>query len=41
MLLITVVLVIPVRVVGKPNQSIPPAPLNPIPAIGEPFEHVM
>ncbi len=29
------------QIVGKPNQSIPPAPLNPIPAIGEPFEHVM
>ncbi len=26
---------------GKPNQSIPPAPLNPIPVIGELFEHVM
>ncbi len=29
------------QIVGKPNQSIPPAPLTPIPAIGEPFEHVM
>lgn len=29
------------QIVGKPNQRIPPAPLSPIPAIGEPFEHVM
>ncbi|XDV36854.1 hypothetical protein PO909_006570 [Leuciscus waleckii] len=29
------------QIVGKPNQKIPPAPLIPIPAIGEPFEHVM
>uniref|UniRef100_A0A9J8CV35 Gypsy retrotransposon integrase-like protein 1 n=1 Tax=Cyprinus carpio carpio TaxID=630221 RepID=A0A9J8CV35_CYPCA len=29
------------QVVGKPNQSIPAAPLHPIPAIGEPFEHVL
>lgn len=29
------------QIVGKPNQSIPLAPLIPIPAIGEPFEHVM
>lgn len=27
--------------VGKPNQKIPPAPLHPIPAIGEPFERVL
>lgn len=27
--------------VGQPNQVIPPAPLSPIPAIGEPFEHVI
>ncbi len=27
--------------IGKPNQTIPPAPLYPIPAIGEPFERVM
>lgn len=26
---------------GKPNQKIPPAPLCPIPAVGEPFEHVI
>ncbi|XP_048035833.1 uncharacterized protein LOC125261281 [Megalobrama amblycephala] len=26
---------------GKPNQVIPPAPLIPIPVIGEPFEHVI
>ncbi len=25
----------------KPNQIIPPTPLTPIPAIGEPFEHVI
>lgn len=25
---------------GKPNQVITPAPLHPIPVIGEPFEHV-
>ncbi|XP_073721213.1 uncharacterized protein [Misgurnus anguillicaudatus] len=29
------------QVVGKPNQLIPTAPLYPIPAIGEPFEHVL
>ena len=29
------------RVTGKPNQVIPPAPLCPIPALGEPFEHVL
>ncbi len=29
------------QIVGKLNQSILPAPLTPIPAIGEPFEHVM
>lgn len=29
------------QVMGKPNQVIPPAPLVPIPAIGEPFEHVI
>ena len=26
---------------GKPNQVIKPAPLHPIPAIGEPFEHII
>ena len=29
------------QVSGKPNQAIPPAPLQPIPAIGDPFEHVI
>lgn len=29
------------QVVGKPNQSIPPAPLYPIPVVGEPFERVL
>ncbi len=29
------------QVMGKPNQKIPPAPLIPIPVIGEPFEHVI
>ena len=29
------------QVSGKPNQTIPPAPLYPIPAIGEPFEKVI
>ena len=29
------------QVVGKPNQTVPPAPLYPIPAIGEPFEQVV
>ncbi|XDV48358.1 hypothetical protein PO909_017780 [Leuciscus waleckii] len=29
------------QVVGKPNQPVPPAPLQPIPVVGEPFEHVM
>ncbi|KAK7926200.1 hypothetical protein WMY93_008510 [Mugilogobius chulae] len=27
--------------VGKPNQVVPPAPLRPVPAVGEPFEHVI
>lgn len=26
---------------GKPNQTIPPAPLRPIPVLGEPFEHLI
>lgn len=26
---------------GKPNQVIPPAPLIPVPVIGDPFEHVI
>ena len=29
------------QVVGKPNQVIQPAPLRPIPAVGEAFEHVL
>lgn len=29
------------QLVGKPNQKIPPAPLYPIPAIGEPFSRVI
>ncbi|XP_046719164.1 uncharacterized protein K02A2.6-like [Silurus meridionalis] len=29
------------QLAGKPNQVIPSAPLVPIPAIGEPFEHVV
>lgn len=29
------------QAVGKPNQVVPPAPLRPIPAVGEPFEHVI
>lgn len=29
------------QVTGKPNQVIPPAPLVPIPVIGEPFENVI
>lgn len=29
------------QVTGKPNQVIKPAPLYPIPAMGEPFEHVL
>ena len=29
------------QVAGKPNQTIPPAPLYPIPAVGEPFERVL
>lgn len=29
------------QIVGKPNQVVPPAPLQPVPAIGEPFEHVI
>ena len=26
---------------GKPNQPVPPAPLHPIPVLGEPFERVL
>ncbi len=29
------------QIIGKPNQSIPVAPLHPIPAIGEPFEQIL
>lgn len=29
------------QVVGKPNRTVPPAPLRPIPAVGEPFERVL
>ena len=29
------------QITGKPNQVIKPAPLHPIPAIGEPFEHII
>ncbi|KAL3979168.1 gamma-glutamyltranspeptidase / glutathione hydrolase / leukotriene-C4 hydrolase [Sarotherodon galilaeus] len=29
------------QVSGKPNQVIPPAPLHPIPALGEPFEQII
>ncbi|KAL2076889.1 hypothetical protein ACEWY4_027519 [Coilia grayii] len=29
------------QVVGKPNQIIPPAPLQPVPVSSEPFEHVI
>lgn len=29
------------QIAGKPNQVIPPTPLHPIPAIGEPFERVI
>ena len=29
------------QVAGKPNQSIKPAPLYPIPAVGQPFEHLL
>ena len=29
------------QVTGKPNQVIPPAPLQPIPVTSEPFEHVI
>lgn len=29
------------QVAGKPNQVIPPAPLNPITLLGDPFEHVL
>uniref|UniRef100_A0A8C1PIS4 Integrase catalytic domain-containing protein n=1 Tax=Cyprinus carpio TaxID=7962 RepID=A0A8C1PIS4_CYPCA len=27
--------------VGKPNQTIPPAPLFPVPVVAEPFEHII
>lgn len=29
------------QIVGKPNQVVPPAPLQPIPIMGGPFEHVL
>ena len=29
------------QVSGKPNQTLPPYPLYPIPAVGEPFDHVV
>lgn len=29
------------QIVGKPNQVVPPVPLKPIPAVGEPFERVI
>lgn len=29
------------QLTGKPSQSIKPAPLCPIPAIGQPFEHLI
>ena len=29
------------QLMGKPNQVIPPAPLHPIPVMGEPFERVL
>ena len=29
------------QIVGKPNQPVPCAPLQPIPAVGEPFERVL
>ena len=29
------------QIAGKPNQTIPPAPLHPISAIGEPFERII
>lgn len=29
------------QLTGKPNQTIPPAPLHPIPVLGEPFERII
>ncbi|XP_073797050.1 uncharacterized protein isoform X2 [Danio rerio] len=29
------------QIAGKPNQVVPPAPLKPIPVLGDPFEHVL
>ena len=29
------------QLAGKPNQTIPPAPLYPIPVMGQPFDHVI
>ncbi len=29
------------QLTGKPNQSIKPAPLYPIPAVSQPFEHLI
>ena len=31
----------PCQLVGRPNQTIPPAPLQPIPACGEPLGHII
>ncbi len=29
------------QIAGKPNQVVPPAPLKPIPVLGEPFERIL
>lgn len=29
------------QIVGKPNQGVPPAPLQPVPAMGESFEQII
>ena len=29
------------QITGKPNQVIPPAPLKPVPVMGEPFERIL
>ncbi len=29
------------QIAGKPNQVVPPAPLKPIPVLGEPFEQIL
>lgn len=29
------------QIVGRPNQMVPPTPFHPVPAIGDPFGHII